>query len=350
MIESTVYFAYPGDLETQTGGYSYDRRLIDELRDLGLTIEALSLPLSSLNPSQQSLNRIQQIFAALPDQAVVIIDGLAFGVLDDLAMKEAQRLRLVALCHHPLALETGLNEAQKTTLLASEKKALSFTRATIVTSDHTKQVLIDQFDLAAKKITAALPGTDLVPFALCDGEPIRLLTVASLTQRKGHDVLIDSLATLKSLKWQARFVGGSHFDPDWAKKLQKQVNTLELSERVHFAGSIDDTQAEYQQADVFVLPSRFEGYGMVFAEALAAGLPVVAARAGAVPQVVPEAAGLLVAPDDTQALTDALQRVLTNEPLRRSLQAGARQAAATLTSWADTAKLVARKIEEVRKS
>jgi len=350
MIESTIYFAYPGDLETQTGGYSYDRRLINELRGLGVEVEALSLPLSSLNPDHQTLNNVQQIFAALPDYAIVIIDGLALGVLDDLAMKEQQRLRLVALCHHPLALETGLNEAQKKTLLASEKKALSFTRATIVTSDHTKQVLIDQFGLPAEKIIAALPGTDSAPFALCDGDPIRLLTVASLTPRKGHDVLIDSLATIKSLNWQARFVGGCHFDSDWAKKLRKQVNTLELSERVHFAGSVDDTQAEYQQADVFVLPSRFEGYGMVFAEALAAGLPVIAARAGAVPQVVPEAAGLLVPPNDTQALTDALRQVLSNEPLRRSLQAGARQAAATLTSWTDTAKLVARKIEEVRKS
>jgi glycosyltransferase involved in cell wall biosynthesis len=350
MIESTIYFAYPGDLKTQTGGYSYDRRLIDELRGLGLEVEALSLPLRSLNPDQQTLNGVQQIFAALPDQAVVIIDGLAFGVLDDLAMKEHQRLRLIGLCHHPLALETGLNDAQKKTLLASEKKALSFARATIVTSDHTKQVLIDQFGLPAEKVIAALPGTDLVPFALCDGNPIRLLTVASLTQRKGHDVLIDSLATLKPLCWQARFVGGIHFDPDWAKKLREQVNTLELSERIIFAGSVDDTQAEYQQADVFVLPSRFEGYGMVFAEALAAGLPVIAARAGAVPQVVPEAAGLLVPPDDTQALTDALRQVLTNEPLRRSLQVGAKQAAAALTSWTDTAKLVARKIEEVRMS
>jgi glycosyltransferase involved in cell wall biosynthesis len=350
MSATTVYFAYPGDLETQTGGYHYDRRLVDELRGLELEVETLSLPLSSINPDQQTLNRVQQIFASLPDQAVVIIDGLAFGVLDDMAMAEAQRLRLVALCHHPLALETGLNDAEKQKLLASERKALGYTRATIVTSHHTRQILIDQFDLPAKKIIAALPGTDPAPFAPCDGDPIRLLTVATLTRRKGHDVLINSLAALKSLNWQARFVGGSNFDPDWANSLQAQVMSLELSRRIHFAGSVANTQAEYQLADVFVLPSRFEGYGMVFAEALAAGLPVIAARAGAIPQVVPESAGLLVEPDDTQALTEALQQVLTNEPLRRNLQAGARAAAATLTSWTDTAKLVAHKIKEVRKS
>ena len=348
MTLSTVYFAYPGDLETVTGGYRYDRRLIDELRSMGLKVETLSLPLDSLSPGQKSLNTIKQTFAALPGQAVVIIDGLAFGVLDDLAVAEAQRLRLVALCHHPLALETGLNESQKQTLFASERRALSCTRATVVTSKHTRQILIDQFDVPAEKIIAALPGTDRVSFAPCDGNPVRLLTVASLTRRKAHDVLINALAPLKSLNWQARVVGGSDFDPAWAKSLQELVNTLDLSDRIHFAGSVDDAQAEYQQADVFVLPSRFEGYGMVFAEALAAGLPVIAARAGAVPQVVPEGAGLLVAPDDAEALTDALHQILSNEQLRQRLQAGARQAATTLTSWADTAKLVARKIEEVR--
>jgi glycosyltransferase involved in cell wall biosynthesis len=349
MSTTTVYFAYPGDLETQTGGYHYDRRLIDELRGLGIEVKTLSLPLNSLKPDQKTLYRVEQIFAALPDQATVIVDGLAFGVLDDLAMAEAQRLRLVALCHHPLALETGLKVAEQKALLASEKKALSFTRAIIVTSNHTRQILIDQFDLPPEKIIAALPGTDPVPFAPCHGDPIRLLTVATLTQRKGHDVLINSLASLKSLNWQARFVGGRDFDPDWAKSLEQQVMTLELSDRIHFTGSVDDTQAEYQLADVFVLPSRFEGYGMVFAEALAAGLPVIAARAGAVPQVVPEAAGLLIPPDDTLALTEALQKVVSNEPFRRNLQAGARQAASALASWTDTAKLVAQKIEEVTK-
>ena len=89
---------------------------------------------------------------------------------------------------------------------------------------------------------------------------------------------------------------------------------------------------------------------MVFAEALAAGLPVLAARSGAVPDVVPETAGLLVAPDDTQALTEALRQILTSEALRRRLQAGARQAAATLPTWTDAATIVALKLEEVSSS
>ena len=345
-----IYFAYPGDLDTPTGGYHYDRRLIEELRSMGVRVETVALPHCSSVPNQQILSSVQQILAAIPDQAIVVIDGLAFGVLDEVAAAEAKRLRLVALCHHPLALETGLDERERQVLQVSEQRALSCARATVVTSGHTRQILIDQFAVPAESIIVALPGTDWTPFAPCDGDPIRLLTVASLTRRKAHDVLIDALSPLKSLHWQARFVGGQDFDPAWASSLQERVNALGLSQRVEFVGAVEDTQVEYQQADVFVLPSRFEGYGMVFAEALAAGLPVLAARSGAVPDVVPETAGLLVAPDDTQALTEALRQILTSEALRRRLQAGARQAAATLPTWSDTATVVARKLKEVSNS
>jgi len=171
--------------------------------------------------------------------------------------------------------------------------------------------------------------------------------VASLTPRKAHDILIDALEPLKSLPWQARFVGGADFDPDWAAGLQERVNTSGLSQRIEFAGKVVDTTFEYQQADVFVLPSRFEGYGMVFAEALAAGLPVIAARSGAVPDVVPETAGILVSPNDSKQLSEALMQIINNEPLRRRLQDGARKAAVSLPDWADTAAIVAGKLDEI---
>ena len=347
MTDLSIFFAFPGDLETPTGGYRYDRRLIAELRKMGVTVETLALPHCSPMPDQQVRKAVRQTLAALPDQAVVVIDGLAFGVLDDVAVAEAQRLRLVALCHHPLALETGLDRRQRQALLDSERRALNCARATVVTSEHTRQILIDQFAVPAANIVVALPGTDRVPFAPCDGDPVRLLTVASLIRRKAHDILISALASLENLPWQARFVGGGDFDPAWAMSLRERVNRLELSQRICFAGTKDDAEVEYRQADVFVLPSRFEGYGMVFAEALAAGLPVVAARSGAVPEVVPETAGLLVAPDDSSALAEALRRLMTSESLRRRLQAGARHAAATLPSWTDSAGIVARRLEEV---
>jgi len=347
MSDFSIYFAYPGDLDTPTGGYRYDRRLIAELEKLGLNIKTLSLPPCAPEPDQQSLKTIEQTFTEIPDQSVVVIDGLAFGVLDNLAAAESHRLKLVALCHHPLALETGLEEYQKRRLLKSERRALAFTRATVVTSEKTKSILIDQFAVSPDHIVVAVPGVDPVPLAPCDGNPIRLLTVASLTRRKAHDVLIDSLSALADLPWRARFVGSDDLDPDWATSLKARVSDLGLSERICFTGSVEDARPEFQQADTFVLSSRFEGYGMVFAEALAAGLPVVAARTGAVPDVVPEKASILVPPDDAAALTETLKRILSDASLRRRLQEGARQAAGNLPRWTDTASRFAATLREV---
>jgi len=168
-----------------------------------------------------------------------------------------------------------------------------------------------------------------------------LLSLATLTRRKGHDVLIAALASLVDLPWTARLVGGDHFDSAWSAHLHALVIKYGLAERIAFTGSCETPAEEYAQADVFVLPSRYEGYGMVFAEALAHGLPVIAARAGAVPDVVPPDAGLLVPVDDSEALAMALRRVLTDAALRSQLRAGALRAAAALPRWQDTGRRIA---------
>ena len=139
MTDLSIYFAIPGDLETPTGGYRYDRRLIGELRRMGVNVETVALPRCSSMPDQQTLSRVQQAMAAIPDQAVVVIDGLAFGVLDHMAVAEAQRLRLIALCHHPLAMETGLDERRRQALMLSERRALSCARATTVSHSRRRR-------------------------------------------------------------------------------------------------------------------------------------------------------------------------------------------------------------------
>ncbi|MGM0631573.1 MAG: glycosyltransferase family 4 protein [Pseudomonadota bacterium] len=350
MNATTLYFAYPGRLDTPTGGYHYDRRLIDGMREVGLDVQPTALPEGFPFPDESARRGARKTLATLPDDAIVMIDGLALGVLDDVAEAEARRLRLIALCHHPLALESGLDASQQRAFRASEQRALQFTRAVVVTSDHTARILTAEYGVPMDCIVVARPGTERVPFSPCDGAPPQLLTVASLTRRKAHDVLIDALALVPHLPWQARFVGGTGFDPAWAAALQDRVNRARLQDRIRLVGAVDDLQTEYRQADLFVLPSRFEGYGMVFAEALAAGLPVIAARAGAVPDVVPDTAGLLVPPDDPKALGEAIRSLLTRESLRRELQAGARRAAATLPTWSDSARRVAQLIDEVRQT
>ncbi|MEC8860925.1 MAG: glycosyltransferase family 4 protein [Pseudomonadota bacterium] len=342
-----LYFVFPGDLGTPTGGYHYDRRLISELRTLGKQVIPIALSDRFPTPDKDALVDAEQKLSAIPDGAQVMIDGLAMGVMDQIVSRHARRLSLITLCHHPLSLEAGLSAAQQDALHHSEKRSLHCARATVVTSPHTAEILRNQFDLDTNSILVACPGTDRSEFAPCTGNPPRLLTVASLTRRKAHDVLIESLGALKDLPWQARFVGGDHFDREWAQQLKAQVNQEQLARRIDFVGSVENLQPEYQQADLFVLPSRFEGYGMVFAEALAAGLPVIAARAGAVPDVVPASAGILVPADDAEALAAALREVLTDSSRRQALQHGARQAALALPGWRDSAMLVLNLTEEL---
>jgi glycosyltransferase involved in cell wall biosynthesis len=223
--------------------------------------------------------------------------------------------------------------------------------AVVVNSSTTADVLMRDYGVPQAKLTIALPGTDRQVFAACTGNPPVLLTIATLTRRKAHDVLIAALAQLAHLPWVARFVGGGDFDPRWAAGLRQQVAALGLQQRIEFVGSLADLRPEYAQADLFVLPTLYEGYGMVFAEALAFGLPIVATRAGAVPDVVPETAGVLVAPADVAALTAALATLLaahTGAAQRKRLQHGAQAAALLLPSWTATVQTVADLINTVR--
>lgn len=341
-----LYFLIPGDLATLTGGYAYDRELMSALRAQGVCVHHVAVSAQYPWPDEHTRAETAQRVAAIPDNAVVLADGLAYGVMDDIASHEHQRLNIIALCHHPLAFESGLDTQQQRTLFKSEKTALDLATAVVVTSAATATLLSKAFDIPARKITVALPGTkkqSLAALSLqttAQGRPIRLLTVATLIQRKAHDVLIDALSRLSYLDWTARFVGGDHFDPAWAATLKKNTETLGLGERISFVGSVADLQTEYSQADVFVLPSRFEGYGMVFAEALSFGLPIIAARAGAVPDVVPDTAGVLVAPDDATQLAYALHKIMTEPEHYQQLRRGARQAAADLPDWQQTAAKV----------
>lgn len=345
-----LYFAIPGDINTLTGGYAYDRRLITELHSLGHKIKHLQLSSQFPLPDSDALADAAAQFAGLPDHALVIADGLAYGVMETIAEQHAARLNIVALCHHPLMLEAGLTTAQVQQLFLSEQRALNAAKAVIVTSRMTGRILAEQFTIPAEKITVALPGTDPQTFALCVGNPPVLLTLATLTRRKAHDLLIDALANIKHLEWTARFVGGTDFDPAWTTQMKNKVACYGLEERILFIGKVADSANEYRTADLFVLPSLFEGYGMAFAEALGFGLPVVAARAGAVPGVVPDTAGILVAPHDSIALADALQQLLTDVSLRRTLQTGAQAAARKLPSWRDTAFAVAQLINQIENS
>lgn len=330
-----VQFLIPGDPETRTGGYLYDRRIMAGLAELGWPVTLQRLDARFPQPTPAALAAADAVLAALPAGALTIIDGLALGAMPELAAAHRDRLRLVALVHHPLALETGLDEACRRDLFASEREALRHVRQVIVTSPHTVRELA-AYDVPAERCAVVLPGTDPAPLAQSsEREPWLLLCAASLTPRKGHAVLFRALARLQHLSWRLECAGSPALDPATATELQALIAALGLSERIALLGelSAERLAACYQRADVFVLPSWYEGYGMVLAEALARGLPIVSTTAGAIPDTVPQSAGLLVPPGDEAALADALARVLVEPGLRQRLAGGAQAARQSLPDW-----------------
>jgi len=332
-------FLVPGDLGTRTGGYGYDRRIIDGLGAVGWQVEVQSLGPGYPDPDASALATAQRVVEGLADGALVVVDGLAFGVLPALAAAHAQRLRWVALVHHPLSLETGLAPDRQRALFESERRALASARGVVVTSPATARALA-AFDVAARRIVVAEPGTDPAPLARGSGaaEPA-LLCVASVTPRKGHALLVEALAGLRDRPWTLDCAGSLTLDPACAAALVAAIEAHGLQGRVRLHGECDEAGLRelYQACDVFVLPSFHEGYGMALAEALAHGLPVVSTRAGAIPDTVPAAAGLLVPPGEVDALQAALRSVLDDGGLRARLAGGAREARRGLPTWASSA-------------
>ncbi|RFC63345.1 glycosyltransferase family 1 protein [Fulvimarina endophytica] len=346
-MTASFVFAIPGDLETKTGGYAYDRRMIAELEGLGWSVTHLQLPASFPDPAPEDLRRAGDLFAALPDGTTVFVDGLAYGVLPELAEREASRLRLAALVHHPLHLETGIAAGRAAELRASEGRALAAAHAIVVTSAATGRDLQRGFGIEGDRITVAPPGTQKSERSSGSaGAPV-ILSIGSLVERKGHADLVSALATLRDRDWRCRIVGDATRDPGHARKLESLIADRDLADRIEIAGALPDLEEAYGSADIFALATRHEGYGMVFAEAMSHGLPIVGTRAGAVPDVVPPEAGILVEPGDIPALAGGLERMIDDKDRRRRFADGAYAAGSRLPTWAQSARAISQALKEI---
>ncbi len=339
MTAARCTFLVPGELDTRTGGYGYDRRIIGGLRAAHWRGDVESLGEGYPAPGAEARALARRVVEALPDGTLAVVDGLAFGVMPELAQAHARRIRWIALVHHPLSLETGLAPETQRRLFDSERRALAAARGVIVTSPATARALA-AFGVAASQVAVVEPGTDPAPLAQGSGSAgLSLACVASVTPRKGHALLIEALAGLQDRPWTLHCAGSLAMDPDCVSALIEAIDRLGLRERVVLHGELDEAglDALYAAADAFVLPSFHEGYGMALAEALARGLPVISTRAGAIPDTVPPAAGVLVPPGDGAALRAALRRVIDDADWRAQLASGARAARGRLPTWADSA-------------
>jgi glycosyltransferase involved in cell wall biosynthesis len=373
MIEAA--FAVPGDLRLRTGGYIYARRVLELLSQFSVAADHLALPDGYPAPSPGELAATARLFAELPRNKVLLVDGLAYGAMPASIIANAL-CPIVALVHHPLCLETGLSAERQAQLKATETAALALARRVIVTSPTTARVLLGQFGVPADKLTVALPGTD--PAACTSvgtaatrqsragsapsvgpaggtfegfaaSARLELLAVGSVVPRKGYDLLVQALAGFQHLDWRLTIAGDRDRSPETTAAIEAIIKGSRLADRVRLIGAVDESVLAglYARTDLFVAASLYEGYGMVLSEALAHGLPIITTTGGAAAETVPDACAIKVPPGDVRALAVALQRAMHDAPLRRQLAAAAWSAGQNLPRWAETARLISLVLKEV---
>jgi glycosyltransferase involved in cell wall biosynthesis len=347
----SVHFVMPGGVDDPTapsGGNAYDRRVCLDLPGFGWQVERHAVAGSWPSPGAAARTELARTLSDLPDDTVVLIDGLVACGVPEIIVPEAERLRLAVLVHLPLGDETGLAPGLALELDAKEREVLRAVPAVIATSDWAVRRLVSHHGLAPERVHVATPGADIAPLASGTDGVSRLLCVAAVTPRKGQHRLIEALAGAKDLPWSCVCVGGITQDPEYVAGLRTLIQKYGLQDRLHLAGpqAGAELDASYAAADLMVLTSYAETYGMAVTEALARGIPVLATDVGGLPEAVGRAPdggvpGILVPPEDPAALAAELRGWFGEADVRRRLKAAARGRRAALDGWATTARSLA---------
>jgi len=339
----TVHVVVPAGLDDPqrpSGGNVYDRRVCNGLSERGWRVVEHHVAGSWPEPNSGALDELGRAVDLVPDDGLLLVDGLIASAAYDVLVAAAPRLRMVVLVHLPLA-------------LPGEGAVLTGARALVTTSAWSRAELLARYPLDPRVVHVAEPGAERAAPARGTLEGGELLCVAAVSPHKGHDILVTALAALRDLPWRCRLVGSLERDPAFVADLRRLVIAVGLAGRVVFCGARTGTElAEaYAASDVLVHPSRGETYGMVVTEALAHGLPVVATNVGGVAEALGKTAigpaGLLVAADDPASLAAVLRGWLTEESLRDGLRAAAARRRRTLPSWQSTSDRVGRVLAEV---
>jgi glycosyltransferase involved in cell wall biosynthesis len=328
-----------------SGGNAYDRRVCRELAALGWAVH--EHPIAGAWPRADAAGHtaLARAVRRIPDGAVVLLDGLIASAAPEALVPHARRLSEVVLVHMPLGHRPPEDEAAA--VRAREGEVLAAAAAVVTTSAWARGRLRELYALPADRLHVAEPGVDAAGLAPGTAAGDALLCVAAVTPDKGHDVLLDALATTTDLSWRCACVGSLDRDPAFADRVQRATRKQGLGERVRFPGPRTGPELDraYAAADLLVLASRSETYGMVVTEALARGLPVLAAEVGGVTEALGHAEdstrpGMLVAPGDPAALGAALRAWLVDAELRGRLRRAARERRAALRGWRATASVL----------
>jgi glycosyltransferase involved in cell wall biosynthesis len=340
----SIVIVAPGPLDARTGGYIYNRRIAEGLQRQGWGGDTIQLDASFPSPTPAALQHAGRALAAIREETITLVDSLALGAMPQLITRQAPRLTIVALVHQPLAAAIGFDAVTRARLEDGERHALRVAELVVVTG-RAALPFIERHDVPRDRVVVVEPGTDRpdVLRPIRQSGDVELLCVGTVNQGKGHEMLLEALASVRDMPWQLTCAGSLTRDPATAERLRGTLMRLRLEDRVSFVGDLDAQALEacYRRADVFVLATHQETYGMAVAEAVAHGLPVVSTKTGAIPELVGDDAGLLVPVGDAAALVEALARVLSDTDLRVRLSKGARLRRNQLPTWDEASSQMA---------
>lgn len=354
----SVHVVVPGDVDDEavpSGGNAYDRRICQGLPASGWPVTEVPVAGTWPRPGAAARRALARALDGVPDGGVVVVDGLVACGVPEVVVPRAGRLALVVLVHLPLGDELGPGPSSGAELAALEGATLRAATAVVATSPWAARRLVAVHALAAGRVHVAPPGVDPAPTARGTDGVSRLLCVGAVTPTKGQDLLVEALAAVADLPWSCDLVGSLRRDPASAAAVARAVERHGLGDRLRLPGPRTGARlaADYAAADLLVLPSRRESYGMVLTEALARGIPVVATAVGGVPETVGRdphgrVPGLLVAPEDAEALASALRRWASEPDLRAGLRRAARARRTGLEGWEVTTRCLSSVLERLR--
>jgi glycosyltransferase involved in cell wall biosynthesis len=344
-----VYFLVPesiDDPDRVSGGNVYDRHVRDGLRLSGCDVRMVLIPADSGSMTARILSEV-------PDGGLILIDGLVAVRQAEALTAHSSRLRIVVLAHMVASLDRGTiaEAAEVAELVGLERAALGAAKRIIATSGWTRSELISRGFAELHDVVVAHPGTDPAAAAVASASGGRVLCVGVVAPHKGQDLLVRALAHLTDIDaWSCTFVGSLDEAPGFVDELTQLIRRSDLTHRATFAGVLAGQMLEgaYSRADLVVVPSRNESFGMVIAEALAHGIPVVAAHVGGTPEAMSgTAAGVLVPPEDPWALEVVLRQWWASPGRRTELKAAAMEARSTARPWSESIAVIESTLHDV---
>ncbi len=265
-LNKTYYFFYPGNINTKTGGYIYEKNILQRAKALNFNLNAIQLCKNYPFPKKNDISTLKNIINKLSNNSVLVFDGLVFETIDKI-IDNLKRFKIIALIHHPLYLEFKSKRSKY--FVKQAMQLYPKVNKIIVTSNETKNLIAQKFKIDKQKIQIVEPGIEkLKKYKVARDKNINLLSVGSIIERKNYQYLIKELRFIDNVK--LKIVGDTTRESEYFKKLQNIISNYGLEEKISFYSNISIRLLSqlYSQCDFYISVSKYEGFGMSLANAL----------------------------------------------------------------------------------